>query len=398
MSNPYQTSTIMRTVLGLAQHLRCGSLTVILPDGRRRQFQGRDPGPAALIQVHRDRVARRMVFGGVLGFCESYLDGDWSSPDRRALFELGLLNEQALAPVWLGGRWSRWMHGAMHWWRRNTRNGSQRNIAYHYDLGNAFYQRWLDPGMTYSSAVFADPEAPECLEAAQDRKYAELARRLALGPEQTVLEIGCGWGGFATFAARDVGARVTAITISREQYDFASRRIQAEGLGERAEIRLQDYRDVQGTFDRLASIEMFEAVGEAYWPTFFAALRDRLVAGGRAALQVITIADRLFEDYRNTPDYIQKYIFPGGMLPSVEVLRKQVAAAGLAWHEAASYGRHYARTLAHWQDRFQAAWPDIAALGFDDRFKRMWEQYLTYCEAGFTVGTIDVKQIALQKG
>ena len=396
----YRRGQTMRWLVALARNVQIGSITFAFPDGTSERLQGPEPGPDSVFRVHRDRVARRFVIGGTLGFCESYLDGDWSSPDMECLFVWTLLNENRLTELLEGKRWYRALQSASHALRRNNRRGSKRNIAYHYDLGNAFYETWLDPSMTYSSAVFG--KSAVCgtndeLFAAQRNKYAALARRLDLRPDHHVLEIGCGWGGFAEYAAAEIGARVTAITISREQHAYASQRIQRAGLSDRVEIRLQDYREVTGQFDRIASIEMFEAVGEAYWPQFFATLRNRLVAGGSAALQIITIADRYFDEYRRKADYIQKYIFPGGMLPSRSALAGQVSGAGLRLGEVDTFGDDYARTLRIWDRRFQAAWPDIEKLGFDTRFKRMWEQYLMYCAAGFTVGTIDVVQLAVTR-
>jgi cyclopropane-fatty-acyl-phospholipid synthase len=250
--------------------------------------------------------------------------------------------------------------------------------------------------MTYSSAVF--DHAGESLERAQDRKYERLAELIGLRRGHEVLEIGCGWGGFASWAAREVGARVTAITVSQAQHAYAAARIQREGLAALVDVRLEDYRQTRGAFDRIVSIEMLEAVGERYWPLYFQTLAARLKAGGRAGLQVITMADRLFEGYRRSADFIQCYIFPGGLLPPPMALRREAAAAGLAWLDDVGYGAHYARTLLEWRRRFLAAWDDIRGPGFDERFRRMWQYYLAYCEAGFRVGWIDVKQIALQKG
>ncbi len=393
----YRPTALMHALFKICAAIRVGSLTVVLPDGSCRVFQGTEPGPSGRLEIHRDRVAWRFLVGGMLAFCESYLDGDWSSPDIGALFEVTLLNQAALQQVLDGKQWFQRLQNLLHRLAPNTRRGSRRNIAAHYDLGNSFFRTWLDPSLTYSSAVFADPDADEPLEAAQARKYAEIARRLDLRPDHHVLEIGCGWGGFTVYAAGQIGARVTGITISREQYEFASRRILEAGLADRANIQLVDYRDIRGTFDRIASIEMFEAVGERYWPAYFGMIHERLAAGGHAALQVITILDQHFDVYRRSSDYIQRYIFPGGMLPSPSVLRREIDRAGLVWRDAAPFGRHYARTLREWQIRFQAAWPEISELGFDQRFKRMWEQYLFYCEAGFKVGTIDVLQVSLAK-
>lgn len=391
----YRPSTAMRILIALGDNLTVGRLSVTLPDGTVRRFGGTAPGPQASLIIHRDRVARRFLTGGNLGFCEAYLDGDWSSPDVEALFVFFLKNEAELGARMEGRGWFRLLRRLGHLARPNSRRGARRNIMRHYDLGNAFYERWLDPSMTYSAAVFR--EGAGDLSAAQRAKYAAMARRIGLQPGHHVLEVGCGWGGFAEFAAGEVGARVTGITISEAQAAYARERIRRAGLSDRVDIRLEDYRDTRGLFDRIVSIEMFEAVGEAYWPAFFRTLRERLASGGSAALQIITIEDARFETYRRSADYIQKYIFPGGMLPSIGALRGQLNRAGLQLRDMASYGSDYARTLREWNRRFQAAWPDIQGLGFDGRFKRLWEQYLYYCAAGFTVGTIDVVQLAVSR-
>ncbi len=392
----YHPSRMMRLLISLAPSIRVGSLTIVLPDGRSHRFDGAEAGPHGVLYVRNDRLARRMLLGGKLGFCESYLDGDWTSPDVPALFEMALLNEAELDRAMNGKAWVRALNFLMHAAKPNSKSGSKRNIAYHYDLGNSFYERWLDPSMTYSAAVYGDLEQPEALYEAQQRKYAAIAARMDLQPGQHVLEIGCGWGGFAEYAAKVVGARVTGVTISQAQHDYAVARMERAGLSHLVDIRLQDYRDIREQFDRIASIEMFEAVGERYWPTYFTALHDRLKPGGKAALQIITIGEDHFEGYRKGADYIQRYIFPGGMLPSPTRLKAEVEAAGLHFDSTQSYGLHYARTLREWQGTFQAAWPDLKD-GFDSRFKRMWEQYLWYCEAGFKVGTIDVVHVGISK-
>lgn len=394
---PYRPSRLMRLLLGICRAIRVGSLTITLPDGSSHRFDGGEPGPHGVLVVRHDRLAARMLTGGKLAFCEAYLDGDWTSPDVPALFDTALRNEAELHRALFGRPWFRAAQHVLHLLKPNSRSGSRRNIAFHYDLGNRFYARWLDASMTYSAALFADLSAPETLESAQDRKYAEIARRMDLRPGMRVLEIGCGWGGFAEYAAREIGAHVTGLTISQAQHDYACARIQRAGLGDRVEIRLQDYRDTQGQFDRIASIEMFEAVGERYWPTFFGSVRDRLAPGGRGCLQIITIDEAHFDSYRRAADYIQRYIFPGGMLPSPTRLRQEVERAGLRWTGSQGYGLHYARTLDAWQERFQAAWPDLAGMGFDGRFKRLWEQYLWYCAAGFRNGTIDVLHLGLAR-
>ena len=392
----YRPSPLMNLMLAMGTNLEIGRLDVTLPDGSTRMFGGKLPGPVADLTIHRDRLARRFLTAGNLGFNEAYLDGDWSSRDVEALFVFFLTNRAAIEDAMLGKSWYRWWQWVSHKLKRNSRKGSKKNIAHHYDLGNHFYKQWLDPTMTYSSALFEDSNET-CLSTAQHKKYAAMAQRMGLAPDHHVLEIGCGWGGFAEFAAKDVGARVTAITISQEQFAFARERMHREGLAEKVDIQLRDYRDLDGRYDGIASIEMFEAVGEPYWPTFFGTLRERLAPSGRAALQIITIADRYFDDYRRSSDYIQKYIFPGGMLPSPTALEQEITRAGLHLREMVAFGQSYARTLRDWNTRFQTAWPEIEAMGFDPRFKRMWEQYLAYCAAGFQTGSIDVVQVAVAR-
>ncbi|MEM9263469.1 MAG: cyclopropane-fatty-acyl-phospholipid synthase family protein, partial [Pseudomonadota bacterium] len=280
-----------------------------------------------------------------------------------------------------------------YWGRKNTRTGSRRNISSHYDLGNTFYEKWLDPSMTYSSAKFGNDVGD--LEGAQDRKYQSLGEQMRLQEGDHVLEIGSGWGGFAEFAAKHFQAKITGLTISKEQFDYASERIFREGLSERVTFKLQDYRDADGEYDKVASIEMFEAVGREYWPTYFQKVHALLKPGGAAGIQVITIADRLFAQYLRSIDFIQRYVFPGGMLPSPTALRSQVDNAGLAWREAVHFGEDYAKTLAFWHERFVNQWSEIQPLGFDERFKKLWRFYLAYCEAGFRAKTTDVLQATL---
>ncbi len=378
-------------LMALAQRIEFGQLSLVLPDGTNRVFSGnRHLDVRAVLNIRRPEAVRRLLLGGTTGFGEAYIAGDWDTPDLSALLKLALVNEPILGKQVQGLGPMLWLDRLRHRLRDNTQKGSQRNIAFHYDLGNDFYELWLDPGMTYSSAVFNAPE--QSLEAAQDAKNRQLARLLDLKPGHEVLEIGCGWGGFAVMAARDYGCRVTAITLSREQQDYARNRLREAGLSDRVDVRLQDYRDVTGTYDRIASIEMLEAVGEAYWSTYFDTVRDRLKPSGIAGLQVITIEDSRFEQYRGGTDFIQRHIFPGGMLPSPSILSRQIADAGLRLTETVAFAESYADTLGIWQRRFQHAWPRIKDLGFDGRFKRMWEFYLAYCEAGFRTGSIDVAQ------
>jgi cyclopropane-fatty-acyl-phospholipid synthase len=385
-----------RALLRGLQGITHGRLTLLTPDNAVHKFGDPNGELQATIALRHKRLARRLLLGGSVGFAEAYMDGDCDSPDLVALIRLALANDRSMGVADDEGVLThRLIDRLRHLLNPNTRRGSRRNIAYHYDLGNEFYARWLDRGMTYSSAIF--DERTETLEAAQDAKYRKVIEFLELEPGQNLLEIGCGWGGFAELAAGQHGCRVTGLTLSRQQHQFATERLAAAGLGERTEIRLQDYRDVTGAFDRIASIEMLEAVGEVHWPIYFSRLRERLKPGGIAVLQVITIADHRFAAYRRSADFIQRYIFPGGMLPSPTVMREMSAQAGLRLVEGPRFADSYARTLGLWQERFQSSWPAIAALGFDRRFKRMWEYYLAYCEAGFRTGALDVGIYRLER-
>ena len=387
---------VFRTAVTLAgRNWSAGSLTFILPDGETVRLQGAGPGPDARLLVRDYRFIRRALLSGDIGFAEGYMAGEWDTPDLAALLGVFAVNFDVLRGLTRGNALSRAFHTLNHALRRNSRRGSKRNIHAHYDLGNDFYARWLDPTMTYSSAIFASPG--QSLAEAQRNKYATLARSIDLAAGHSVLEIGCGWGGFAEYAAKEVGARVTGVTISRAQYDFARKRLFDQGLADKTDIRLIDYRDVQGRFDRVASIEMFEAVGERYWPAYFDKIRDVLVPGGKAGLQIITIRDRDFDNYRRRADFIQKYIFPGGMLPSEQRLREETARASLGWQSVSRFGQDYADTLEQWLRNFDAAWDGIAPLGFDERFRRLWRFYLAYCEAGFRTGRTDVVQLALSR-
>ena len=372
-----------------------GDVTFVTPDGRALRLRSDAGGPSAIIRIRNFRFIRRALMAGDIGFAEAYAAGEWETPDLTAVLSVFSLNFQNLTHVTEGNPFVGVLNFLGHVLNANSRKGSRRNIHAHYDLGNAFYSRWLDPSMTYSSARYQN--GADSLEAAQKEKYGALARRMSLSADHHVLEIGCGWGGFAEFAAGEIGARVTGITISKEQHDFARRRMFEAGLAERADIQLIDYRDVTGVFDRVASIEMFEAVGEKYWPTYFQTIHDRLKPDGRAGLQIITIQDELFEGYRRRADFIQRYIFPGGMLISESRLRQETGRAGLAWSEPDRFGLDYAATLAIWKQRFGAAWDEIRRLGFDERFRSIWEFYLSYCEAGFRTGRTDVIQIGLAR-
>jgi cyclopropane-fatty-acyl-phospholipid synthase len=381
-----------KLALSVGMKLPKGTLVVHTPEGPVLEVGGNAPGPHAEIVLKNWNLPRRAFAGATIGVAESYMDGDWESPDVTTFLELFVVNEDAGEQVAGGANWLLTaLERLRHWMNDNTKSGSKRNISAHYDLGNRFYREWLDPSMTYSSALYSS--GANDLESAQAAKYRALAKDTGIGPDDHVLEIGCGWGGFAEFAAREIGCKVTGLTISREQHDFAKERIQKAGLADRVEIKFQDYRDETGRYDRIASIEMFEAVGEKHWPTFFSKMKECLKAGGAAGLQIITIKDEAFDAYRARPDFIQRYVFPGGMLPSPERLRSLGDQFGLTYARERIFPQDYARTLAEWRTRFWASWDKIKPLGFDERFRRLWEFYLHYCEAGFRAEYIDVRQV-----
>jgi cyclopropane-fatty-acyl-phospholipid synthase len=368
---------------------------MVLPDGRVFRAEGPAPGPVAEIAIHHPDLFARLIREGDLGFCEAYLDEWWSTPDLLAFMDFVHAENDEIYDGFPGMGLLRAFEKLRFWLQSNSRRQARRNISYHYDLGNAFYGLWLDETMTYSSARFLTGQ--ESLEAAQRQKYASLIDEMGAQPGDHVLEIGCGWGGFAEYAARERGLRVTGLTISREQHDYAVARIAEAGLADRVEIKLQDYRDETGRYDGVASIEMFEAVGEKYWPTYFDALRARLKPGRTATLQVITVQDRRWEVYRRGVDFIQKYIFPGGMLPAPSVLRAEMERAGLAVLRSVEFGESYSTTLRRWRDSFHDSWDEIEALGFDARFRRMWDFYLCSCAATFSSGNCDVTQITVRR-
>ena len=384
-----------RMIAGWANRLHHGRLTLVFPDGREFHANGEAQGPSATLRLNSADPVWKLVSKGSLGFAEAYMDGHWESPDMAALLELAILNEDRLGDVVAPSAVLGWAARLRHRLRRNTRAGSRRNIAFHYDLGNAFYRLWLDETMTYSSAIFQNPQ--ESLEAAQRRKYASMIDQMGAQAGDHVLEIGCGWGGFAEFAAQERGLRVTGLTISQAQHDFAVERVRRAGLADRVEIRLQDYRDERGSYDGIASIEMFEAVGERYWPVYFDAVRERLKPGRNATLQIITVADSRWQLYRRGVDFIQKHIFPGGMLPAPSVLRAEVVKAGLRIKGTIEFGESYSLTLRRWHETFTARWAEVKSLGFDERFKRMWDFYLASCAGAFQGGNCDVTQITVTR-
>ena len=384
------------TVFETAGRLGEGRLDFVMPDGRRFRAEGKGPGIAAEITVQNPELFARLVREGDLGFCDAYLDGWWTTPDLQAFLDLIQLPANTMVGDGFPGLGLVRAYERLRFWMQsNSRQQAKKNIAYHYDLGNEFYRLWLDETMTYSSAIFQNPQ--ESLEAAQRRKYASMIDQMGTRAGEHVLEIGCGWGGFAEYAAKERGLRVTALTISQAQHDFAVERIARAGLTDRVEIRLQDYRDERGSYDGIASIEMFEAVGERYWPVYFDTLRACLNPGRAATIQTITIADSRFELYRRQVDFIQKYIFPGGMLPSPSALRHEIARAGLTLKGSVEFGQSYSLTLRRWHETFNARWAEVAAQGFDERFRRMWNFYLTSCAGAFGGGNCDVTQITVTR-
>ena len=381
----------------ILSRIKVGRLDVGLPNGKvvRIDSPNVDDGPHGRFDVVNPGLFARVVRDGEIGFAEAYMDGDWTTPDLQALLDLLVMSNKEVSHNLPAQRLVRLYERLRHWLRSNSKGQARRNISAHYDLGNAFYGTWLDDTMTYSSALF---DGTEELSAAQSRKYDSICNMIGAKDGAEVLEIGCGWGGFAEHAAKTRGARVTGLTISREQHDFAKKRVFDAGLADRVDIVMRDYRDERGTYDGIASIEMFEAVGEKYWPQYFQCVRERLNPGAVAGLQIITINDGLFDRYRKGVDFVQKYIFPGGMLPSNSALDREVARAGLATTNKIAFGASYSETLRQWRRDFHAAWDRIEPMGFDLRFRRMWDFYLASCAATFLAGTTDVIQIGIKHG
>lgn len=379
-----------------AERLNKGQLDVILPDGRKFRAEGSEPGFIAELHVHDPDLFARLIREGDVGFAESYMEGGWSTPDLQAFMDLVNDDNPSVYDEALGMRIVRALERLRHLLRANSKTQARKNISYHYDLGNDFYSLWLDESMTYSSALFDTPQ--QSLEAAQEAKYASMVERMGVKPGDHVLEIGCGWGGFAEYAAAKRGLKVTGLTISQAQHDYAVARMDRLGLSDKVEIRMQDYRDTRGQFDGIASIEMFEAVGEKYWSRYFRTVRERLKPGAQAVIQIIMVPDARFKAYRNHVDFIQKYIFPGGMLGAPGPVRRVAESEGLSFKGTHDFGESYSETLRRWNLSFQDAWPQIASMGYDLRFKRMWEFYLTSCAGAFRAGSCDVTQLVLQRG
>lgn len=379
-----------RFVLKALSRLSVGKLVVRLPDGSERTFGSAGDSPPAKLDVRDARFFRKVLLDGDIGFAEAYMNGWCDSPDLPRLIALLAENEKPLGAVARANALYNLVLRVLHRWRDNSRKGSRRNIHAHYDLGNKFYGLWLDRTMTYSSALFGGKKAKP-LEAAQTDKYDRILAQIGARQGDSILEIGCGWGGFAEAAARR-GMRVTAVTISKEQLEYARARLERAGLADKVDLQFRDYRDIEGQYDHIVSIEMVEAVGERYWPDYFAALKRHVAPGGSALVQAIVIADDMFEAYRSRPDFIQTYIFPGGMLLTRDGIAEHCRKAGLKVAELYSFGLDYAHTLETWLHRFDGVAEQVSQLGFDERFRRMWRYYLAYCAAGFSTRRTDVLQ------
>ena len=373
--------------------IEAGELRAVFPSNFQKVYSGGQVGPTADIQINSWKLVPRLLLSGDMGLAESFLSGEWATSNLTQLILLGDINERALGNAVTPSKFINSIEKLRHQRRNNSKRGSRRNIAAHYDLGNEFYSHWLDNSMSYSSALFTD--FGEELEVGQNRKYQRLAKALKLKEGDQVLEIGCGWGGFAEIAAKEYKCNVVGITLSNEQAKFAQRRMKENQLSNLVDIRIEDYRDVQGSFDKIVSIEMFEAVGEEHWRNYFETIKTRLKPGGLAGIQSITIANEFFETYKRRPDFIQKYIFPGGILPSEDKLNNAVSSAGLKILDDYYFGKSYAETLRRWQSTFEQKWDDIKNLGFDEKFQKMWRYYLSYCEAGFETGHINVGQFLI---
>jgi cyclopropane-fatty-acyl-phospholipid synthase len=398
---PDSAPAAARAAFGLLRQLRTGTLDLQLPDGTLMHFgSGAENEPRAAMRLHNWKVCSAALRSGDIGFAECFIDEDWSSPDLVELLKVFIANREAVESAIYGSWWGSLLYRIKHLLNGNSRRGSRKNIHAHYDLGNPFYKLWLDETMSYSAAWFQG-DLDGDLAQAQSAKVRRALDECRVLPGQRVLEIGCGWGGLAEHAARHFGAHVTGVTLSTEQLAFAQRRLHDAGLADQADLRLQDYRDLSaqtdGPYDAVASIEMFEAVGRKYWPGFFAQLNALLKPGARACIQSITIRDDLFARYVDSTDFIQQYIFPGGLLPSPSAFREQAAAAGLRIVGELRFGPDYAETLRRWRLRFLAQEAAVRRLRFDGRFMRIWEFYLAYCEAAFATGNTDVMQFTLEK-
>ena len=376
------------------KRIKNGNLKVSFPSGKIVYFKGSNQGVNADIKLNNFLLIKKLLRKGVVGLAESYMDGDFSTYNLKNLLIFAQQNES----FYLDRKQGRWLYKLLgkinHYLNQNTKSKSQKNISYHYDLGNKFYELWLDASMNYSSGYFALPT--EDLSKAQLNKYQKIIEPMQLNDRTTLLEIGCGWGGFSSYVAKNFRTKIKAITNSKEQFEYTSRMISNEGLNEKVSVEFKDYRDVNGKYDYISSIEMFEAVGQKYWSVFFEKIKNCLNNNGLATFQIITISEDKRELYQKNPDFIQQYIFPGGVLPSKKQIFETASSLGLKLNEFNSFGNSYANTLSIWNEQFQNSWYLIAEQGYSTRFKRMWEYYFSYCEAAFITKATDVSHFLLK--
>ena len=386
--------SIEKIAIKLFQKTIYGNLTVFFPSKNYYFFKGKELGVDAVIQLNNFSLIKKILTKGAIGFAESYMDGDFSTKDLKNLLVFAENNRSAFLSFSNEKKLNKIYRKIKHYFNQNSISQARKNIKYHYDLGNNFYELWLDETMTYSSGFFSKHN--EDLLTSQINKYKKIIEPMNISDKSSILEIGCGWGGFSTFVAKNFNAKIDAITISREQFEYTSKKILKEGLNEKINVKLQDYRNINKKYNNIISIEMFEAVGKKYWPTYFKKIKENLLDNGKAVFQIITISENKREAYQNNPDFIQQYIFPGGILPSKVQLYDMTSSLGLNFSELNSFGESYANTLNLWNRRFQKKWNQISQQGYSERFKRMWEFYFSYCEAGFITKSTDVSQFLLK--
>tara|TARA_Y100001934_G_C12325667_1_gene762461 strand:+ start:216 stop:1403 length:1188 start_codon:yes stop_codon:yes gene_type:complete len=387
---------INKNIINKLFFIKNGLLEVTFSDKEKIFIGDKESNLTAYLNIHSFNAFNRIIKSGSIGFSEAYINSELSSPDISKVIFLFSLNRNHNKNIIYGKRiYSLWNY-LKHAIKPNTKSGSKKNISYHYDLGNKFYSKWLDNSMTYSSALFDNKELN--LTNAQNNKYSNICKIINLKEGDDILEIGCGWGGFAEYAAKKYKSKITSITLSSKQTEYAKQRIQKEGLSDLINIQICDYREINKKYDKIISIEMFEAVGKKYWPVFFQKLNQNIKDDGLIGMQLISIKDDLYSKYKNNADFIQKYIFPGGFLPSIDSLQKMTSKYGLKMSVEKTFGKDYANTLSIWRNNFLSNWDEISKeKKFDIKFKNMWEYYLAYCEAGFLSNSINVHQIILNK-
>ena len=391
----FNTQSKLNLFLNVLAQSKYGSINVYKDNKSIFSFKGELPGPDANIKILKEKCISDFFLRGDLGWAESYVDENWETSNLTDFLEWGARNFHEFSK-YVRGKWFTILYLRLkHHLKKNSRSGSKKNISFHYDLGNSFYEKWLDESMTYSSAMFKNPE--DNLLKGQINKYENLANITGVKENDKILEIGCGWGGFSSFLAKKYSANVTAITISKKQYEKAKQKIYDDKLTDKVDVKLLDYRNINGKYDKIVSIEMFEAVGEKYWSKYFDVLKKNLKSDGSIGLQTITIEDKFFQKYKKFPDFIQTYIFPGGMLPSVEEMDKVITSKGLHITNKTMFGNDYAKTIRIWSESFENSWGCIKSLGFSESFKRLWNYYLGYCEGGFKSGNINVGQFLIKK-